>query len=120
MPGCAKYGFRLTGLEVFCGGEGAPHLRWPAIRNANLGDSHESIGANRLAERKQTHNSGKSKWGLSNGGLRPLSAICAQSSTIVHFCGPFGALSEGNFRHKMTTRVAIVRQMWTSTLSPIC
>ena len=29
--------------------------------------------------------SGKSKWGLSNGGLRPLSAICAQSSTIVHF-----------------------------------
>ena len=34
--------------------------------------------------------SGKSKWGLSNGGLRPLSAICAQSSTIVHFCGLLG------------------------------
>ena len=32
---------------------------------------------------------GKSQWGLSNGGLRPLSAISAQSSTIVHFCGPF-------------------------------
>ena len=27
---------------------------------------------------------------LLNGGLRPLSAICAQSSTTVHFCGPFG------------------------------
>ena len=39
--------------------------------------------------------SGKSKWGLSNGGLRPLSAICAQSSTIVHFCGPFGASFQG-------------------------
>ena len=26
--------------------------------------------------------SGKSKWGLSNGGLRQISAICAQSSTI--------------------------------------
>ena len=26
-----------------------------------------------------------SKWGLSNGGLRPLSAISAQSSTIVSF-----------------------------------
>ena len=34
--------------------------------------------------------SGKSKWGLSNGGLRPLSAICAQSSTIVHAWSPFG------------------------------
>ena len=42
---------------------------------------------------------GRSKWGLSNGGLRPLSAVCAQSSTIVHFCGLFGLLSKGNFRH---------------------
>ena len=49
--------------------------------------------------------SGKSKWGLSNGGLRPLSAICAQLSTIVHFCGLFGPLFKGNFRHKMTTIV---------------
>ena len=32
---------------------------------------------------------GQSKWGLSNGGLRPLSAICTQLSTIMHFCGPF-------------------------------
>ena len=62
--------------------------------------------------------SGKSKWGLSNGGLRPLSAICAQSSTIVHFCGLFGPLSEGNFRHKMTTIVGNRGQLWTSTLSP--
>ena len=46
---------------------------------------------------------GKSKWGLSNGGLRPLSAICAQVSTIVHFCGLLGPFSKGNFRHKMTT-----------------
>ena len=30
---------------------------------------------------------GKSKWGFSNGGLRPLSAICAQLSAIVHVCG---------------------------------
>ena len=32
--------------------------------------------------------SGKSKWGLSNGGLKAtLSAICAQSSAIMHICG---------------------------------
>ena len=62
--------------------------------------------------------SGKSKWGLSNGGLRPLSAICAQSCTIVHFCGLFGPLSEGTFRHKMTTIVGNRGQLWTSTLSP--
>ena len=48
--------------------------------------------------------SGKSKWGFSNGGLRPFSATCAQSS-IVRFCGPFGPLSKGNFRHEMTTIV---------------
>ena len=29
-------------------------------------------------------------WGLSNGGLRPHSTICTQSSTIVHFCGLLG------------------------------
>ena len=62
--------------------------------------------------------SGKSKWGLSNGGLRPLSAICTQSSTIVHFCGFFGPLSKGNFRHKMTTIVGNRGQLWTSTLRP--
>ena len=43
--------------------------------------------------------------GLSNGGLRPLSAICAQSSTTVHFCGLFGPLSMGNYCRKMTTIV---------------
>ena len=58
---------------------------------------------------KLHYKSGKSKWGLSNGGLRPLSAICAQSSTIVHFCGPFGPLSKGNFRHNEDNR----RQSWT-------
>ena len=62
--------------------------------------------------------SGKSKWGLSNGGLRPLSANCAQSSTIVHFCGLFGPLSQGNFRRKMTTIVGNPGQLWTSALSP--
>ena len=56
--------------------------------------------------------------GLSNGGLRPLSATCAQLSTIVHFCGLFGPLSKGNFRHKMTTIVGNRGQLWTSTLSP--
>ena len=61
---------------------------------------------------------GKSKWGLSNGGLRPLSGICAQSSTIVRFCGLFGPLSKGNFRRKMTTIVGNRGQLWTSTLSP--
>ena len=59
-----------------------------------------------------------SKWGLSNRGLRPPSAICTQPSTIVHFCGPFGPLSKGNFRHKMTTTVGNRGQLWTSTLSP--
>ena len=53
-----------------------------------------------------------------NGGLRPPSAICAQSCTIVHFCGPFGPLSKGNFRRKMTTIVGNCGQLWTSTLSP--
>ena len=50
------------------------------------------------------------------GALRPLSATCAQSSTIVHFCGPFGPLSKGNFRRKMTTIVGNRGQLWTSTL----
>ena len=49
---------------------------------------------------------------------RPLSAICAQSSTIVHLCGLFGSLSKGNIRHKMTTIVGNRGQLWTSTLSP--
>ena len=31
----------------------------------------------------------RSKWGLSNRGLRPLSAMCAQSPRMMHFCGPF-------------------------------
>ena len=66
----------------------------------------------------QNDTSGKSKWGLSNGGLRPLSAICAQSSRVMHFCGPFGPLSKGNFRRKTTTIVGNRGQLWTSTLSP--
>ena len=63
---------------------------------------------------------GKSKWGLSNGGIRPLSAICSQSSTIVHFYGPFGLgpFLRGNFRHKMTTIIGNRGQLWTTTLSP--
>ena len=62
--------------------------------------------------------SGKSKWGLSNGGLRPLSAIRAQSSANVHFYGPFGPLSKGNFCRKTTTIVGNRGQLWISTLSP--
>ena len=62
--------------------------------------------------------SGKSEWGLSDWGLRPLFAMCAQLSTIVHFCGPFGPLSKGNFRREMTIIVGNLGQLWTSTLSP--
>ena len=54
--------------------------------------------------------SGKSKGGLSNGGLRPLSAICAQSSTIVHFCGLFGSLSKGGLSSQNDENR---RQSWT-------
>ena len=56
--------------------------------------------------------------GSANGGLRPLCAICAQSSTIVHFCGFSGPLSKGIFRHEMTTIVGNRGQLWTSALSP--
>ena len=57
--------------------------------------------------------------GLSNGGLRPLAAICAQSSQRgVHFYGPFGPLSKGNFCRKMATIVGNRGQLWTSILSP--
>ena len=73
----------------------------------------------RFFYQESVRNSGKSTWGLSNRGLiRPLSAICAQSSTIVHFCGLFGPLSKGSFRHKMTTIVGNRGQLWTSSLSP--
>ena len=60
----------------------------------------------------------KSKWEISDGGLRPLSAICAQSSTIEHFCGFLGPLFKENFRYKMRTIVGNRGQLWTSTLSP--
>ena len=60
--------------------------------------------------------SGKSNWGLLNGGLRPLSAICARS--FVHFCSLSGPLSKRNFRHKMTTIVGNRGQLWPITLSP--
>ena len=56
------------------------------------------------------------KWGLSNGGLRPLSAIRVLS--IVHFCGLFGPLFKRNFRCKMSTIVGNRGQLCTSTLSP--
>ena len=52
--------------------------------------------------------SGKSKWGLSNGGLRPL-------PTLWPFWAPFfGEL----FLHEMRTIVGNRGQLWTSTLSP--
>ena len=56
---------------------------------------------------------GKSKWGLSNGGLTPLSVHNRlQSCTLVAFC-------KGTFRRKMTTILGNRGQLWTSTLSPI-
>ena len=58
------------------------------------------------------------KWGLSNGGLRPLSAICAQLSAILHICGLLSPLFDGSFRCKMTTIVGKRGQLWISTLSP--
>ena len=56
--------------------------------------------------------------GLSNGGLRPLSAICVQSSTIVHFVGHLRPFLRGTFVAKMTAIVGNRGQLWTSTLSP--
>ena len=102
---------------------------WPSVRlsfflSAAHRPGHKWQTSNALTRAKRTtcrswaFVSGKSKWGLSNGSLRPLSAICAQSSTIVHFCGLFGPLSKGNFRRKMTTIVGNRGQLWTSTLSP--
>ena len=41
---------------------------------------------------------GKSKWGLSRGGLRPLSATRAQSSATVHFSGLLPPFCKGNRR----------------------
>ena len=68
---------------------------------------------------KTMHNRRQSLNGGSQmGAIRPLSAIWAQSFTIVHFCGLFGPFSKGNFRHKMTTIVGNRGQLWTSTLSP--
>ena len=150
---------------------------WTArkLRSALLRGSGKTAAAS--GKRRESRNFGKSKWGLSNGGLRPLSAMCGQSSAIVHFsglfgplfsgelssqnddnrrqsfvgncvrcailshifklvfswlfgppkspritrssacalCGPFGPLSKGNFRHKMTTIVGDRGQLWTST-----
>ena len=56
--------------------------------------------------------------GLANGGFRCLSTICPQLSAIVRFCGPFGPLSKGIIRRKMTTIVGNRGQLWTSTWSP--
>ena len=66
-------------------------------------DGHDELSNLRkqLRHQQQAHQelqtmlkSGKSKWGLSNGGLRPLSAIC---TTIVHFCGLLGPFPRGTF-----------------------
>ena len=113
VPPCAAIGFCPLGLQklVLC----IPFLHgWQRScvqqiqANVQGGDeANASPGA---------ESSGR---GLSNAGLRPLSAICAQSSTIVHFYGPFGALSKGNFRRKMTTIVGNCGQLWTRTLSPL-
>ena len=63
-------------------------------------DSGESI----FAARHQDVSQGPlGSWESQNGGLRPHSAICAQLSAIVHFCGLFGSLCKVRFRHNMTT-----------------
>ena len=104
-----------TRLQTFCP-FGSSKLR---------SEGHIQIPSNANKHRKTTEKMkmkvlllGKSKWGLSNGGLRPLSAICTQSSTIVHFCGLFAPLSKGKFRYKTTTIVGNRGQLWTTTLSP--
>ena len=62
--------------------------RWPLQQQAS--SSPICSSATKSQERSQLC-LGKFKWGLSNGGLRPLSVICAQLSTIVPFCGVFWA-----------------------------
>ena len=47
----------------------------------------------------------RSKGGLSNGGIRPLSSICAHSSATVHTCGLLGPFVKGTFAAKW-------RQVW--------
>ena len=60
--------------------------------------------------------SGKSKWGLSNGGtLCNLRTIVYNCALLWPFFRPF---LRGNFRRKMTTIVGNRGQLWTSTLSP--
>ena len=49
-------------------------------------------------------------WESLNGGSQPLSAIWAQSSTIVHFCGLFGPLSKGELSSQNDDNR---RQSWT-------
>ena len=65
---------------------------------------------------------GKSKWGLSDGGLRPLSAICHNRLQLCTFVAFFGPILRGTsltkFPHKMTIIVGNRGQLWTSTLSP--
>ena len=55
---------------------------------------------------------------LKYGGLRPLSAICAHLSTIVHVCGLLGPFRKRNFCREMTTIIGNRGQLWPTTLSP--
>ena len=70
---------------------------WPALGHCRLWEKPAGpIG------------SGKSKCGISNGGLRPLCAICAQSSTIMHICDLLGSIfhqllqNDDNCRQSLT------------------
>ena len=60
----------------------------------------------RLSNQKTFRHSGRSKWGLSSGGLRPLPAIYAQSSAIVHICGvlsrEFSSQNDDNYGQLQT------------------
>ena len=73
-----------------------------------------SLGGATPFEPMRERNLGKSKWGLKATHSQQFTHHRLQLCTFVAFWG----LSEGNFRHKMTTIVGNRGQLWTSTLSP--
>ena len=77
----------------------------PNPGNVALGDFHHK------SRRMSRHPWHRNRESLNGGSQRPLSAICSQSSTIVHFCGPFGprAFLRGTF----VANEDKCRQPWT-------
>ena len=67
---------------------GGSKVAFFGLSNALLGfRGSGALYGHQAIARLEGGGSGKSKWGLSNGGLRPLSAICAHLCAIVHFRG---------------------------------